>query len=119
MSESPETSTNLEAHIRALANFSRSVQPEFAPAGDDLAFLSDRGGLPEIWRQALSGDEPPERLSNFPDPVQGIRWSPTGEWLAAQVAPGGGLNSQIHLLPADGSAARQITSGGTTNNWLG
>ena len=119
MSESPETSATLEAHIRALANFSRSALPEFAPASDEIAFLSDRGGLPEIWRQALTGDAPPERLSNFPDPVQGLRWSPTGEWIAAQVAPGGGMNSQIYLLRADGSGAHRITSGGTTNNWLG
>ena len=119
MSESPETSATLEAHIRALANFSRSALPEFAPASDEIAFLSDRGGLPEIWRQALTGDAPPERLSNFPDPVQGLRWSPTGEWIAAQVAPGGGMNSQIYLLRADGSSAHRITSGGDSNNWLG
>ena len=119
MTQTSANSNELQKRVLALANFSRSIQPEFSPHSEDLTFISDRSGLPEIWQQPLAGEAAPERFSNFPDPVQGIRWSPTGEWLAAQVAPGGGLNSQIHLLPADGCAARQITSGGTTNNWLG
>lgn len=105
-------------HVRALANFSRSIQPEFNPKGNEITFISDRGGLPEIWQQSLQGKSNPRRLFQFPDPVQEIRWSPTGEWLAAQVAPGGGLNSQIHLIHADGNRSQQITAGGKSNHWL-
>ncbi|MCY3936309.1 MAG: S9 family peptidase [Chloroflexi bacterium] len=111
-----EPSHHPTAH--ALANFSRSFRPEFSPDGDEITFLSDRGGLPEIWQQPLQGAAKPRRLSDFPDPVQEIHWSPTGEWLAAQVAPGGGLNSQIHLLNAAGDETQQITPGGRSNHWL-
>jgi dipeptidyl aminopeptidase/acylaminoacyl peptidase len=35
------------------------------------------------------------------------------------LAPGGGLNTQIYLMPADGGEMTLITDGGKTNNWLG
>src|SRR5205807_7923308 len=45
--------------------------------------------------------------------------SPAGDLLAIQVAPGGGMNTQIWLLRPDGSGLRRITPGGKDNNWLG
>ncbi len=44
---------------------------------------------------------------------------PAGDQLAISVAPGGGLNTQIYLLPAEGGEPMQITEGGQVNNWLG
>jgi Tol biopolymer transport system component len=52
------------------------------------------------------------------DQVGGVNWSPSGSTLAIDIAPGGGLNSQIYLLPADGGDLRMITAGGKVNNWL-
>src|SRR5262249_9480816 len=46
-------------------------------------------------------------------------WSPSGEWLAFGVAPGGGMNTQIYLAHPDGGGLRRLTAGGKDNNWLG
>ena len=108
-----------ENRIRELAALPRAQQAHFHPDGQSLVYLSDRDGLPKIWQQGLANGALPKALSNFTDPVEALRWSPDGRWLACQVAPGGGLNSQVYALRADGSEAYLISSGGQSHNWLG
>ena len=118
MSDPGDAAKGLEEHITALAQISRSYAPEFSPHSKDLTFISDRSGLPEIWRKPLARGKA-RRLTHFTDPVQDYRWSPKGRWLAVQVAPGGGMNSQIHLIPPNSRIGQIISSGGESNNWLG
>ena len=46
-------------------------------------------------------------------------WSPKGEWLALSLAPGGGMNTQIFVVRADGTGLRRLTDGGKETNNLG
>jgi Tol biopolymer transport system component len=50
--------------------------------------------------------------------VQSVHWSPSGDWLAYDVAPGGGLNVQIYVMKPDGSSVKRLTAGGDENNQL-
>ena len=105
-------------HVVAhLAQIGACWSPSFAPDGRHVAFISDLSGLPQVWTAAASGGWP-QLVTALPDQIVAVLWSPDGEWLAFQLAPGGGLNQQIWLVRPDGSALRRLTDGGTDNNWL-
>lgn len=87
--------------------------PTLSPDARWVAFISDRGGHPELWRQAIAVDAgaPMPAATRIPltdDPVVGVSWSADGEWLAAVVAAGGGVRTQCWLLRPDGSEARRV-----------
>lgn len=111
--------------IQLLAKVGKCWSPSFSPSlssnlsanEGELAFVSDLTGSPQIWRIALSGGFP-EAVTAIEEQVNVVIWSPTGEWLAVEAAPGGGMNAQIDLLRPDGSERRRLTQGKATNNWL-
>ena len=57
-------------------------------------------------------------MTTLEDPVTSVEWSPTSDWLAILVAPGGGMNTQIYLVHPDGTGLKRYTPGGKDNNWL-
>jgi dipeptidyl aminopeptidase/acylaminoacyl peptidase len=115
----PQTPTeDLAAAVERMARVSTSFAPSFSPDGKQLAFLSNRSGVPQVWIADATGSGEPRRVGSFDDPVTGLEWSPDGDWLALSIAPGGGLNEQIYLLHPDGSGIKQITGGGKENNRL-
>ena len=107
----------LESSVTRMAAIANSFGASWAPDGDRIAFISSNTGMPQVWVAEMDSEEPGQ-LSTFEDPVGGTLWSPAGEQLAVSVAPGGGLNTQIFLIPAAGGEPRQITEGGKVNNWL-
>jgi dipeptidyl aminopeptidase/acylaminoacyl peptidase len=57
-------------------------------------------------------------VTHSEDQVGGVSWNPVNDTLAVDIAPGGGLNRQLYLLPAEGGEMQMITAGGRVNNWL-
>ena len=105
--------------VEAIARIRAAFSPSFSPDGRSLAFISNASGSPQLWVMPLEGGGEPRRLTDLPDPVQPVYWSPDGTWLAYAVAPGGGLNTQIYVMRADGGGEpRRLTAGGRDNNWL-
>ena len=100
-----------------MAKVGRCWSPTFSPDGQELAFVSDLTGSPQVWRIALSGGFP-EAVTAIDEQVNKVLWSPDGKWMAVESAPGGGLNAQIDLVRPDGSDRRRLTEGQSTNNWL-
>jgi Tol biopolymer transport system component len=59
--------------------------------------------MPQVWSVSADGGWPTP-VTALDDPVNSVEWSPSGDWLAISVAPGGGMNSQIYLVHPDGTA---------------
>lgn len=94
-------------------------QPALSPDGKLFAFVSDRGGEPQAYIARVDGAPTPCadgteakacRLSTVPGEHGMPVWSPRGDWLAFSARTG--QQSAIHLVRADGSAARQLTTPG-------
>ena len=105
------------ARIAALGRVNSASAPSFAPDGRQLTFLSNASGSPQVWVKDIVGGEP-RQLTRLADPVGNVFWSPRGDLIAYTVAPGGGLNTQVWVMKADGTAARRLTPGGRDNNGL-
>jgi dipeptidyl aminopeptidase/acylaminoacyl peptidase len=103
--------------IEALGRISAAWSPSISSDGKHLVYLSRDSGSPQIWIRDLPLGEP-RQLTNLPDPVGSVFWSPNSDLLAYTVAPGGGLNTQIWVMASDGTNARRLTLGGTDNNGL-
>lgn len=108
----------LAAKVAALGRINSATSPSLSPDGREIAYLSNSSGSPQIWLRDLRDAAKLRQLTNLPDPVGNVFWSPRGDWLAYTVAPGGGLNTQIWLIRPDGTGARRLTPGGKDNNAL-
>jgi dipeptidyl aminopeptidase/acylaminoacyl peptidase len=89
------------ASISAIASIRSASSPAPAPDGRAFAFISNASGIPQVWIRRGSAE--PVQLTNSPDPVQSVHWSPKGDKLAYDVAPGGGYYLKIHTIRPDGS----------------
>lgn len=108
----------LTAAVTRMARIGRCGSPSFSPDGETLAVICDMTGTPQVWTVPSSGGWP-NLVTTLTDPVGSAEWSPTGDWLALDVAPGGGMNRQVYLVRPDGTQLKRYTPGGKDNNWLG
>ncbi len=116
--ETPSASDELTAAVTRMARIGRCFSPTSSPDGKTLAFVCDMTGTPQVWTASSSGGWP-NLVTTLNDPVGGVEWSPTSDWLAISVAPGGGMNQQIYLVRPDGTQLKRYTPGEKDNNWLG
>lgn len=105
------------AKVTALAKLQSATSPTLSPDGKRMAYLSNASGSPQVWvRDIASGQA--LQVTNLPDPVGQVQWSPVADMLAYTVLPGGGLNVQIWTIASDGSGAKRLTAGGKETNAL-
>jgi len=79
---------------------SRSIEvsPSFSPDGRRLAFVSDRGGAPQIYVKDLATGEE-KRLTYRGQYNSNPAWSPDGDWIAYTARTSGGFD--IYLIDPD------------------
>ena len=107
----------VELSVARMAKVGSASSPTFSPDGSRIAFVTNISGLPQVWTMPTSGGYP-SLVTSFDDPVGFVTWSPDGQWLAFNVAPGGGFNEQIYIVRPDGTGLRRLTEGGKENNFL-
>ncbi len=73
--------------------------------GTQVAFICDRGGVPQLWAGPVDGDEV-RLLDSSPEPVKEVSWSPDGRWIAYTTAPGGGEHTRVLCVRPDGTGRR-------------
>lgn len=111
------TPPELSEKVTRMAKIGRAGSPSFSRDGKRIAFVSDLNGIPQIWVVPTEGGWP-VLVTNGDDPVGNVIWSPTSDWLAYSLAPGGGMNTQVYVVRADGSGQQRLTSGGKETNRL-
>ena len=112
-----QSNPELTTLVSRMAKIGRAGSPTFSPDGKRVAFVSDMTGTPQIWTVPVEGGWPTLLTSDI-DPVAGVIWSPTSDWLAYSLAPGGGMNTQVYVIKADGSGQKRLTRGGKETNRL-
>lgn len=75
----------------AIASIRSASGASFSPDGKQVVYISNASGTPQVWIAPVAGGEA-RQVTRLPDPVQSVAWSPAGDRLAYDVAPGGGLN---------------------------
>ncbi|GHB72673.1 peptidase S9 [Streptomyces viridiviolaceus] len=93
--------------------------PSADPTGAQVAFICDRGGVPQLWAGPVDSNEV-RLLDAEPDPVREVSWSPDGRWIAYTTAPGGGEHTRVLCVRPDGTD-RRILAGAEpgTSAYLG
>ncbi|MDT9682895.1 prolyl oligopeptidase family serine peptidase [Streptomyces sp. TRM76323] len=81
--------------------------PSADPYGARVAFICDRGGVPQLWTGPVDGEEA-HLLDAGPDPVSEVSWSPDGRWIAYTTRPGGGEHSRVLCVRPDGTGRRVL-----------
>lgn len=113
-----ETADELGEQVARMGAIGFSYGGVFSPQGERVAFVANGSGIPNVWVADTDGGNLRQVTDLQKQQVSGVSWSPAGDTLAVDIAPGGGLNRQIYLMPADGGEMRMITAGGEVNNWL-
>ena len=117
ISQSTQPEDELRTAIERMAKIGSCSSATLSPGGLRMAFVSDLNGVPQVWTVATRGGWP-DLVTTLDDQIMSVTWSPTGEWLAFILAPGGGMNDQIYVVHPDGTGLRRLTMGGRERNWF-
>jgi dipeptidyl aminopeptidase/acylaminoacyl peptidase len=82
---------------------------DISPDGRWLAFDSDRGGTPQLYRMPLTGNGEVEQLTSGVEPAFAPAISPDGREIAYHAFRHG--TRQVFVIPAEGGPPIQVTTG--------
>jgi Tol biopolymer transport system component len=82
------------------------------PSGQEIAFVSDRSGHPEVWMMDQNGENA-HPVTNDGAEKAHPDWSPDGKWIAFASKKAG--NWDLWIIQPDGSGLRRLTSSPATD----
>jgi hypothetical protein len=101
----------VEAKIIQLTRYSGTERSgALSPDGKHFAFVSEKGGRPDIWIRQVSGGELLQ-ITHDAAAESEIVYSPDGESLYFERTEGGAANASIWRVAALGGTARKILDG--------
>ncbi|SEP10027.1 S9 family peptidase [Trujillonella endophytica] len=104
--------TEVRLAVAEVAGAAGAWCPALSPAGDLVAYVTDRSGIPrlEVLPVGAGGSAAtlPLVLSGPEQEVVSVAWAPDGAWLAYLVSPGGSICAELHVVRPDGSDARLV-----------
>lgn len=85
-----------------------NTSPSFSPDGSMIAFVSNRGGSPQIYTMNSDGTDQQRITFNEGNYNTSPAWSPDGKMIAFTSLVNGAL--QVFIMNSDGSGERQVTN---------
>ena len=88
------------------------MQPRFSPDGKSIAFISDRGGLFNVWVADVNGDNPRQVSREQQWWINSPTWSPDGQYIYARRHFVGERSlgaGEIWMFHVSGSEGVQVT----------
>jgi dipeptidyl aminopeptidase/acylaminoacyl peptidase len=109
----PGLAPPLRDKIESIAGVVGSWCPSISPDGRQIAYVTDRSGLPRLEVAHLDpngddADRPPRQVSLADQEVISVAWSPDGHWLVYLVSPNGFIRAQLHAIRPDGTDHRAL-----------
>ena len=111
--EHPGLTPELRTTIERIAGVVGSWCPSISPDGRQIAYVTDRSGLPRLEVAHLDpagerADRTPRQVSRPDQEVISVAWSPDGRWLTYLVSPEGSIRAQLHAIRPDGTDHRAL-----------
>ena len=94
--------------IEQLLNIDTASAPSYRADGKYLAYLSDKSGVPQVWRHS-AGSHTPEQLSSHVDKAAFVKYAPSGGDLIYGMDAGGDERQQLYLLADGEDSAKPLT----------
>ncbi len=93
--------------VAEIAGVAGAWCPSLSPDGEQVAYVTDRSGLPslEVASAATDVDQPARQVSLPDEEIVSVAWSPDGQWLAYLVSPNGLIRAELHVVRPDGTGA--------------
>lgn len=90
------------------------TSPTFSPDGRQIAFVSDRGGVPQIWVMDAETGADAKPLTPWCGYCTSPDWSPNSPWVAYNAMAGAG-RFDLFVVHVETGAVRRLTMGGGSN----
>jgi TolB protein len=81
--------------------------PSWSPDGAELAFLSDQGGTPQVYRMASDGSRV-RQLTSDPGAKTCVAWNAQGDRIGYAAAADGGTG--LFIMSADGTGRQKLAA---------
>lgn len=82
------------------AGWERATEPRWSPDGKRIAYLKREARSTQVWVADPSGVVEATRLTDLPDDVTGLAWTPDGQGLVVATRPG--LRREAEAIAAEG-----------------